>query len=27
LKTIIRLTKTDFREGELEFEDNVIRKK
>jgi poly-gamma-glutamate capsule biosynthesis protein CapA/YwtB (metallophosphatase superfamily) len=27
LKTIIKLTKTDFREGELEFEDNVIRKK
>lgn len=27
LKTIIRLTKNDFREGELEFESNVIRKK
>ncbi|MCX6156748.1 MAG: CapA family protein [Ignavibacteriae bacterium] len=27
LKTIIRLTKTDFRDGNLEFEGNVLRKK
>ncbi|MFZ4591748.1 MAG: CapA family protein [Ignavibacteria bacterium] len=27
LKTIIKLTNSDFRDGELEFEGNVIRKK